>query len=165
MTIVGILFFGLMFVGLPIGYVLGLAGVAGLIQVGGDREAVDTAVALARESGRVLAGSFVLSGVSPQVLEVLRHSTPPAPGDALGVVECRTVAAGIAAADAAAKRSAVTLARLVPGQGINGKSYFVIGGDVAAVEEAVEAARQSLILEGAKENGTGPGLFRNMEEA
>ena len=36
MTIVGILFFGLMFVGLPIGYVLGLAGVAGLIQVGGE---------------------------------------------------------------------------------------------------------------------------------
>jgi TRAP-type transport system large permease protein len=36
MTIVGVLFFGLMFVGLPIGYVLGLAGVAGLIQVGGE---------------------------------------------------------------------------------------------------------------------------------
>ena len=36
MTIVSVLFFGLMFVGLPIGYVLGLAGVAGLIQVGGE---------------------------------------------------------------------------------------------------------------------------------
>ena len=36
MTIVSILFFGLMFVGLPIGYVLGLAGVAGLVQVGGE---------------------------------------------------------------------------------------------------------------------------------
>jgi tripartite ATP-independent transporter DctM subunit len=35
MTIVAIIFFGLMLVGLPIGYVLGVAGVAGLIQVGG----------------------------------------------------------------------------------------------------------------------------------
>jgi TRAP-type transport system large permease protein len=35
MTIVALIFFGLMLVGLPIGYVLGVAGVAGLIQVGG----------------------------------------------------------------------------------------------------------------------------------
>jgi TRAP-type transport system large permease protein len=35
MTIVVIIFFGLMLVGLPIGYVLGVAGVAGLVQVGG----------------------------------------------------------------------------------------------------------------------------------
>ena len=115
-----------------------------LIHVGGDRAAVGTAVGLARESGRALAGSFVLSGVSPQVLDVLKRSTPLEPGEALGVVECRTVAAGIAAADAAAKRSAVTLARLVTGQGINGKSYFVISGDVASVEEAVAAARSVL---------------------
>jgi len=36
MTIVAILFFGLILVGVPIGYVLGIAGVAGLLQVGGD---------------------------------------------------------------------------------------------------------------------------------
>jgi tripartite ATP-independent transporter DctM subunit len=35
MTIVAVIFFGLMLVGLPIGYVLGVAGVAGLVQVGG----------------------------------------------------------------------------------------------------------------------------------
>jgi tripartite ATP-independent transporter DctM subunit len=36
MTIVALLFFGLMLLGLPIGYVLGVAGVAGLMQVGGE---------------------------------------------------------------------------------------------------------------------------------
>lgn len=36
MTIVALIFFGLMLVGLPVGYVLGVAGVAGLIQVGGE---------------------------------------------------------------------------------------------------------------------------------
>ncbi len=36
MILVALLFFGLMLIGLPIGYVLGVAGVAGLVQVGGE---------------------------------------------------------------------------------------------------------------------------------
>nr|MCU0585528.1 TRAP transporter large permease subunit [Desulfobacterales bacterium] len=36
MILVALIFFGLMLVGLPIGYVLGVAGTAGLIQVGGE---------------------------------------------------------------------------------------------------------------------------------
>jgi TRAP-type transport system large permease protein len=36
MTLVGIAFFGLLLVGLPIGYVLGIAGVLGLVQIGGE---------------------------------------------------------------------------------------------------------------------------------
>ncbi len=114
------------------------------IYVAGDRQAVGTSVAFARESGRALAGSFVISNVSPYVLEALRHGAAAGEGEALGVVECRTVSSGIAAADSAVKRSAVRLLRLVTGQGINGKSYFVIGGDVASVREAAQAAREAL---------------------
>lgn len=36
MAIVGSLFFGLILIGVPIGYVLGIAGIAGLLQIGGD---------------------------------------------------------------------------------------------------------------------------------
>ena len=36
MTIVAVAFFGLLLVGLPIGYVLGIAGVIGLVQIGGE---------------------------------------------------------------------------------------------------------------------------------
>lgn len=115
-----------------------------LIQVAGEREAVDTVVRMARESGRALAGSFVLANISPQVLAALRGPADAEEHAALGVVECRTVSSGVAAADKAVKRSAVRLLRLVTGQGINGKSYFVVGGDVASVEEAVEAARSVL---------------------
>ncbi len=114
------------------------------VYVAGDRQTVETAVAFARESGRALAGSFVISNVSPQVLEALRRGSAALEGEALGVVECRTVSSGIAAADSAVKRSAVRLLRLVTGQGINGKSYFVLGGDVASVKEAAQAARDSL---------------------
>ena len=36
MILVGIAFFGLLLVGLPIGYVLGIAGILGLVQIGGE---------------------------------------------------------------------------------------------------------------------------------
>jgi len=36
MTIVAIMFFGLILVGVPIGYVLGIAGITGLLQIGGE---------------------------------------------------------------------------------------------------------------------------------
>lgn len=115
-----------------------------MIHVAGDREAVETSVRLARESGRALAGSFVLSNISPQVVAVLRKSFTADVGGALAVIECRMASVGIVAADCAVKRSAVTLVRLVTGQGINGKSYFVLSGDVASLEEATDAARSAL---------------------
>jgi microcompartment protein CcmL/EutN len=115
-----------------------------LIFVAGDRQAVHTAVETARESGRTLSGSFVISNVSRQVLDALKKSSAANEHDALGVIECRNVSSGINAADCAVKRSAVQLARLVTGQGINGKSYFVLSGDVASVEEAAEAAKSAL---------------------
>jgi microcompartment protein CcmL/EutN len=115
-----------------------------MIYVAGDREAVETSVRLARESGRALAGSFVISNVSPQVTDVLKKSSPALEGEALGVIESRTASSGVAAADKAVKRSAIRLLRLVTGQGITGKSYFVIGGEVASVQEATQAAKSAL---------------------
>jgi len=115
-----------------------------MIYVSGSREAVETAVQAARETDRPLAGSFVLSNVSPQVTDALRKGAAAREGEAVGVVECRNVSSGVAAADSAVKRSAVRILRLVTGQGINGKSYFVLGGDIASVREAAEAAGESL---------------------
>lgn len=115
-----------------------------LIYVAGDRENVETSVTLARQSERRLTGSFVISQVSPQLTAALKRSEPALPGEALGVVECRFVSPGIHAADRAVKRSDVHLLKFVSGQGIAGKSYFVLGGDVAAVREAVAAAEEAL---------------------
>lgn len=115
-----------------------------MIYVSGERDAVERSICVARDSGRSLADSFVLSNISPQVIAVLKKGEEPEQGDAIGVVECKTVSSGIAAADNAVKRAAIRLVRLVAGQGINGKSYFVISGDVASVTEAIEAAREVL---------------------
>ncbi len=115
-----------------------------MIYVSGDRDAVETTVRLAEASERKLAGSFILSNVSPQVITALKKSSPADIGSAIGVIESKTASSGVAAADSAVKRSMVCLSRLVTGQGINGKSYFVLSGDVASVKEATEAAKVSL---------------------
>ena len=115
-----------------------------MIHVAGDRAAVATSVSAARKAGYALAGSYTISNISQQVVEALKRGVSAAPCGALGVVECRTASSGIAAADKAVKRSTANLLRLVTGQGINGKSYFVLSGDVASVEEAVDAAKENL---------------------
>lgn len=115
-----------------------------MIFVAGDRQAVETSVNFARESGRSLVGHYVIPRVSPQVTDALKRGGMAEEGDALGIVECRTVSAGVAAADHAVKKAIVRLLRLVTGQGIQGKSYFVLGGDVASVEEAVAEAKIAL---------------------
>ena len=115
-----------------------------LIVVEGDREAVETAVRTAREAEASLAGSYIISPADPQVQAALRRRPQPAAGQALGVVECRNAADGVMAADAAVKKAQVALMRLVLGQGIGGKSFFVLTGDVAAVREAVDTATAEL---------------------
>ena len=115
-----------------------------IIYVAGDREAVETSVNFARAGQKRLTGSFVISHVSPLLTAALKKSEPALRGEALGVVESRFVSPALHAADRAVKRSAVRLLKFVSGQGIAGKAFFVLGGDVAAVSEAVEAARQAL---------------------
>jgi microcompartment protein CcmL/EutN len=59
---------------------------------------------------------------------------------ALGVVETRTVAATILAADAAVKAAGVRLIEMQLARGIGGKAYFVVTGALDEVEASVEAA-------------------------
>ncbi len=115
-----------------------------LIYVAGDVKAVETSISIAKESGSRLMGSYTLSRISKQVFEALKHNRKAEPGQALGIVESKIVSSGIVAADAAVKRSLVTLNKLVTGQGINGKAYFVMTGDVASVNEAVTASVEVL---------------------
>lgn len=115
-----------------------------MIHVAGDRASVATSVKAAEAADYALAGSYTISNISKQVLDVLKRGLVVTGPGAIGVVECRTASSGIVAADQAVKRSDVQLARIVTGQGINGKSYFVMTGDVASVEEAVAAAKETL---------------------
>jgi len=117
-----------------------------MILVAGDRASVGEAISVAKETMGKLHASYLLSQVSEPVLAILtrRELEPFNPHDAMAVIECKNVVTGISAADAAIKASGVKLVKMVLGQGINGKSYFILGGELASVEAGVTAAEDAL---------------------
>ena len=63
--------------------------------------------------------------------------------DALGVVETTTVASAVVAADAALKTATVDLLELRIANGLGGKSFFTLTGEVSDVRSAVAAGARS----------------------
>lgn len=84
-----------------------------------------------------LVDSVVIPRVHPQVIQAINLSTTPDGVNAVGVMEFFSVTAAVYAADAAAKAADVTLIDVRLGVGIGGKSFAILTGEVAAVEEAV----------------------------
>lgn len=82
--------------------------------------------------------SCIIPRVHPQVLKAINATMEPATLLAIGVMEFFSVTASVYAADAAVKAADVTLLDVRLGTGIGGKSYVVITGEVAAVNEAVK---------------------------
>lgn len=111
-----------------------------LILVEGERAAVETSVRAAENAGYPLAATYVVANIATQVLDALHNRPIEAAGNALGVIECRNAADSVMAADKAVKQADVSLMRLVLGQGIGGKSYFSLMGDVESVREATGVA-------------------------
>lgn len=81
--------------------------------------------------------SVVIPRVHPQVIQAINLSTSPVGVNAVGVMEFYSITAAVYAADAAVKAADVLLIDVRLGFGIGGKSFAVLTGDVAAVEEAV----------------------------
>jgi microcompartment protein CcmL/EutN len=61
--------------------------------------------------------------------------------DSVGIVETCSVCAAVTAADAAAKAAEAALLELRLGQGIGGKAYFTLTGELDAVDAAMAAGR------------------------
>lgn len=81
--------------------------------------------------------SCIIPRIHPQVLKAINAAMEPAELLAIGVMEFYSVTASIYAADAAVKAADVSLLDVRLGTGIGGKSYVVLTGEVAAVNEAV----------------------------
>ena len=112
-----------------------------LVMVVGEVGAVEEAVAAGIDrSGPSLIDRVVLSDVHPTVAAAVRGERLSPDGEALGVVETATVAATIAAADAAVKGAAVVLTELHLADGLGGKAYALFSGTVSDVDAAVSIA-------------------------
>ncbi len=81
--------------------------------------------------------SVLLPGVHPDVVDAVSTQRRPEPIDALGVVETRTVAAAIAAADAGVKGAEVNLLEVRLADGLGGRGLVLFSGLVHDVEAAV----------------------------
>lgn len=92
----------------------------------------------AAAAGGDLVDSLLLPQIHEQVeLGLRRRGHINGQIDALGVVETTTVASAVASADAALKQSTVDLLELRIANGLGGKSYYTLTGEVSDVRAAV----------------------------
>jgi microcompartment protein CcmL/EutN len=135
--------------------------------VSGDVAAVEAAVRAGLEIGReTIVDSFVIPNVHPQVTDAIAGNVVVENPDAIGVVEAFSVGSLIEGADAAAKASEIQLLRIHLAMAIGGKAFVTFTGDVAAVQAAVDAAkdmisRKGLLTYAVVIPGPRPELFRD----
>lgn len=116
-----------------------------LVMAGGEVADVEEAWIAGRSIAPGLAIDEVfLADVDMQVVNSLTGTRKPGPGEALGVIETRTAASTIKAADAAVKGASVDLLEILLADGLGGKAYALFGGEVSNVEAAVETGVASL---------------------
>ena len=109
-----------------------------LVLVVGEVGAVEEAVAAGVEAGgSELLDRVLLADVHPRVAAAVRGARVGPAGEALGVIETKTVAATIEAADAAVKGATVELVEVHLADGLGGKGYALFSGTVSDVEAAV----------------------------
>ena len=116
----------------------------------GDVASVDEShrAALAEGEGTVLR-QILIPGVHEQLASFLDSiwASRPARGSVegcIGIVESTTLAGAILSADQALKTADVSLCRMQLGQGIGGKAFFVMTGNLEDIEAALESASQCL---------------------
>lgn len=114
-----------------------------LALISGDLSAVKAAVeAAAQQEAEQLIDRFVLGNPHDSIFSALFGSAEIDSPNALGVLETFSAAAAVVAADTAAKTALVDLIELRLARGMCGKSYLLLTGEVAAVEAAIEHAKQ-----------------------
>ncbi len=92
-------------------------------------------------AGSDLVDQLVIPNVHEQVIPMLRRKGGRISGqlDALGIIETTTVASAVLAADVALKTASVDLIDLRIANGLGGKSFFVLTGEVSDIRSAVAA--------------------------
>ena len=115
----------------------------------GELSAVKSAVeAACKAIPDKLIDKFILGNPHETIFKAIWGTTVVENPMALGILETYSIAGCIVAADTAAKTSDVTLVELRLARGMCGKSYMILTGEVAAVEAAIEKAKDGAGEEG-----------------
>lgn len=131
----------------------------------GEVAAVDASLeAGKRLGGEYLVDAVIIPRVHPDVIRAITQCTQVEAHLALGIMEFFSITAAVYAADAAVKAAEVNLIDVRLGTGIGGKSFVMLTGEVAAVEESVrcgvrEAAAAGMALQSVVIPNPRPELF------
>lgn len=116
-----------------------------IVLIAGDVASVEESLAAGSDlGGDAIVDTVFLPDIHPEVVAAMQGGRDFGEGEALGVIETRTVAAVIGAADAAVKGAAVTAAQIEMADGLGGKGYVLFGGVLSEVEAAVAAGVAAL---------------------
>ncbi|HUT15098.1 MAG TPA: BMC domain-containing protein [Anaerolineae bacterium] len=111
-----------------------------IVLVGGDTGPVKESMAAGVETaGDSMVDRLFLPNVHVSIFPAIASAVEMEEVEALGIIETFSVASTIVAADAAAKAADVTLTEVRLANGLGGKSFVLMVGDVPNVEAAVEA--------------------------
>ncbi len=114
-------------------------------EVGPVRSAFGRGVEVAADT---LLDSLFIPQIHAMVIPALRGTVPARDEDALGVIETLTAASAIIAADHAAKAAAITLRDVRLANGLGGKGFVFLSGEVGDVQAAVDAGRAEALQKG-----------------
>jgi microcompartment protein CcmL/EutN len=118
---------------------------------GGVAEVEEAMIAGKLAAGTTLLDSVELAAADDQVWPMLGAPvTPPdwtddPDAEAVAIIETKTVAAAIAAADAACKVAHVTIRDVRFAVDLAGKAYFTMTGSLDSIQAAAEAANAAII--------------------
>ena len=120
-----------------------------VVLVYGDVDAVRAAVRGGRErGGENVVDHLIIPNVHPSVIPAIAAATEVQRVEAVGVIETFSVASSIVAADLAAKAAEVQLMEVRLANGLGGKSFVTLTGEVAAVQASVAAGSDHARHEG-----------------
>lgn len=117
-----------------------------LIIVSGDVAAVEKSIETSEEiSGKNQIASFIISNPHEDIIKNINKRVINKENiNSIGIVEHSSMAKSIMVLDKALKFANVQLVRLVPGNLIGGKSYFIISGELSSVRESVDYSLKEL---------------------
>jgi microcompartment protein CcmL/EutN len=98
--------------------------------------------------GDMVINELFLPYVHLDIIPAISGATEIKEFGAVGVIESFSVASCIAAADIAAKNSPVKLVEIRLANGLGGKAFFVLTGELSDVEVSILAAKEYIALEG-----------------
>jgi microcompartment protein CcmL/EutN len=116
-----------------------------IVLVHGLTDPINEAMAAADERGtEAVIDRLLLPNVHPSIFKAIVGAVEAQDVESLAIIETISVASTIVAADASAKAADVTLTEMRLANGLGGKSFYLMIGDLPNVEAGVEAALETV---------------------